>query len=574
MNVKLRQLELIRSQMYMGSFGSIAAALTAVYLFFNVINDAKTSVVWLIAVFFCALANAVFARSTKKITEVKHADSALKYFAGLVFFTGVVWGMPSLLITDITLESKEHIFFLIGVVILAIGMSSAALGSISAYLPMYYSAISPLMLIPIYSFATVEDDAFYFLGIAGFLVVYTAALFLFAFNINKQFIKSIRLEISNRKLAINYDKQRRIAEGNNRAKSKFLAAASHDLRQPLQAMMLFIDQLNIELTQQTHRQILSKVSKSAESLQELLDTLLDISRLEAGDIEHQQSPVSLQRVFENTAASFDEVASQQGITLRVAPTSLVIESNAVLLQRCLSNLVTNAIKHSKGTKILVGAKRCGKSVSIFVMDNGRGIAPEFADDIYSEFYQVDNSGRQRDKGLGLGLSIVKKTCALLGHSISHQSAVNCYCLFKLTVKRSFDTHIIPYKSMPSTVDSLAISAWLVDDDTLILDALTNLLESWGAKVYSAQSSEQVAHMMKQQSAPDLIISDLRLEQGLYGDKLIDLIRENYGVTVPAIILTGDTAPDCITRANVCDAILLHKPIKPAKLRMACTKALS
>ncbi|MGB0899941.1 MAG: ATP-binding protein, partial [Psychrobium sp.] len=573
-NVKLRQLELIRSQMYMGSFGSIAAGLTAAYLFFDVIDDSQTVIFWLISVFICALANAIFARSTKKITEVKHADSALKYFAGLVFFTGVVWGMPSLLISDIDLNSKEHIFFLIGVVILAIGMSSAALGSISAYLPMYYSAISPLMLIPIFSFATVQDNAFYFLGIAGFLVVYTAALFLFAFNINQQFIKSIRLEISNHKLAKDYDKQRRIAETNNRAKSKFLAAASHDLRQPLQAMMLFLDQLNIELTQQKHRQILSKVSKSAESLQELLDTLLDISRLEAGDIDHQKSPVLLQRVFENTVASFDEVASLHDIRLCIVPTSLVIESNAVLLQRCLSNLITNAIKHSRGSKILVGAKRCGKSASIFVMDNGRGIAAECADDIYSEFYQVDNSGRQRDKGLGLGLSIVKKTCALLGHSISHQSAVNRYCLFKLTVKRSLESQITPPKSMPLTVDSMAITAWVVDDDALILDALTSLLESWGATVFSAHSSEQVKQMTKQLAAPDLIISDLRLEEGLYGDKLIGLVRGHYGITVPAIILTGDTAPDCITRANECDAILLHKPIKPAKLRVACAKALS
>lgn len=574
MNVKLRQLELIRSQMYMGSFGSIAAGLTAAYLFFDVIDDSQTVIFWLIAVFICALANAIFARSTKKITEIKHADSALKYFAGLVFFTGVVWGMPSLLITDITLDSKEHIFFLIGVVILAIGMSSSALGSISAYLPMYYSAISPLMIITVSSFVMVREDAFYFLGIAGFLVVYTAALFLFAFNINQQFIKSIRLEISNHKLAKDYDKQRRIAEANNRAKSKFLAAASHDLRQPLQAMMLFLDQLNIELTQQTHRQILSKVSKSAESLQELLDTLLDISRLEAGDIDHQKSSVSLQRVFERTAATLSEVASQQDIVLRVAPTSLAIESNAVLLQRCLSNLIANAIKHSKGSKILVGAKRCGKSVSIFVMDNGRGIAAEFAEEIYSEFYQVDNSGRQRDKGLGLGLSIVKKTCALLGHSISHQSAVNRYCLFKLMVKRSLDTKFIPQTYMPSSVDSMAIAVWVVDDDALILDALTSLLNSWGAKVFSAQSSAQVEHMMRQQAAPDLLISDLRLEQGLYGDKLIGLVRAHYSAAVPAIILTGDTAPNCITRANACDAILLHKPIKPAKLRMACTKALS
>ncbi|MCG7531058.1 hybrid sensor histidine kinase/response regulator [Psychrobium sp. MM17-31] len=574
MNVKLRQLELIRSQMYMGSFGSIAAGLTAAYLFFDVIDDSQTVISWLTAVFICALANAIFARSTKKITEIKHADSALKYFAGLVFFTGVVWGMPSLLITDITLDSKEHIFFLIGVVILAIGMSSSALGSITAYLPMYYSAIAPLMIITVTSFVMVREDAFYFLGIAGFLVVYTAALFLFAFNINQQFIKSIRLEISNHKLAKDYDKQRRIAEANNRAKSKFLAAASHDLRQPLQAMMLFLDQLNIELTQQTHRQILSKVSKSAESLQALLDTLLDISRLEAGDIDHQKSPVSLQRVFENTIASFDEVAAQHDIRLRIVPTSLVIESNAVLLKRCLSNLITNAIKHSKGSKILVGAKRCGKSVSIFVMDNGRGIAAEFADDIYSEFYQVDNYGRQRDKGLGLGLSIVKKTCALLGHSISHQSEVNRYCLFKLSVKRCFGSQIAQQNTMPTAVDSMTITAWVVDDDTLILDALTSLLESWGATVYSAQSSEQVEQMMKKLTAPELIISDLRLEQGLYGDKLIDLVRENYRVTVPAIILTGDTAPDCITRANACDAILLHKPIKPAKLRMAFTKALS
>ena len=351
----------------------------------------------------------------------------------------------------------------------------------------------------------------------------------------------------------------------DKAKSKFLAAASHDLRQPLQALMLYSGILTAKAKEQDEKKIISKIGNGLGTMSELLDALLDISKLDAGAIEPWNQVIPLQQIFERLSTRFQPLATEKNIDLKIISSSLNTYSDPVLLENVISNLITNAIRYTEKGKVLVGCRRKGAEIEIGIWDTGIGIAKDESKRIFEDFYQVGNEARDRRQGLGLGLSIVDRTLKLLGHTLDWGSEKEIGSHFIVTVPLT--TAPVSSKStIQSPTSSKSISGkviLLIEDEVDVLFALSSFLVETGYSTIEATSQEQALEKLKEE--PDLILADYRLANGLTGGTAIEAIRSHFNKKISAIIITGDTEPDRINEIHKGNFTLIHKPVNHRKL---------
>ncbi|MDD2667585.1 MULTISPECIES: ATP-binding protein [Zoogloea] len=371
-----------------------------------------------------------------------------------------------------------------------------------------------------------------------------------------------QIEAATRELLVKKEE----AEHGNRAKTRFLAAASHDLRQPMHALGLFVAELGQKQhAPDTHR-LVAQIAVSAETMENLLDSLLDISRLDAGVLDRQIKPFPLQPLFERIDVDYRREADQRSQRLRLRPTNLWVESDPLLLERILHNLISNALRYAPGGTILLACRKRGDKVRIEVRDNGPGIAREAQDTIFQEFVQLDNPERNRAKGLGLGLAIVRRLTNLLEHDLSLRSTPGRGALFAVEL-RAAKPGLIPEGIPPPPAHSLyGRHIVLVDDDELAVASTTGLLESWGCQVTAAASLELILSTIDEHAKPDIIVCDYQSGSSVDGLAIIERLRAHFGQRVPAIILSGDTSAAVTDNARQAGIPLLHKPVRPAKLR--------
>ncbi|WP_442769174.1 ATP-binding protein [Zoogloea ramigera] len=357
------------------------------------------------------------------------------------------------------------------------------------------------------------------------------------------------------------------AERGNRAKTRFLAAASHDLRQPMHALGLFVAELGQKPHAPDTRRLVEQIAISAETMENLLDSLLDISRLDVGALDRQIKPFPLQPLLERIEVDYRREAGLRGQRLRLRPTSLWVESDPLLLERILHNLISNALRYTPGGTILVACRKRGRKVRIEVRDNGPGIAPEAQEAIFQEFVQLDNPERNRAKGLGLGLAIVRRLTDLLEHPLQLKSSPGRGSLFAIELP-SAAPGILTDHHQPAPAQALArLRVVLVDDDELALASTTGLLESWGCQVNAADTGATLlATLRPGDEAPDIIVCDYQIAGTGDGLQLIEQLRGHFARQIPAVILSGDTSPATATAIQQADIPLLHKPVRPAKLR--------
>jgi signal transduction histidine kinase/ActR/RegA family two-component response regulator len=361
------------------------------------------------------------------------------------------------------------------------------------------------------------------------------------------------------------------AELATQAKSRFLAAASHDLRQPVHALGMFI----ARLAQLSHdgqtRQLVGNLQASVNAMQNLLDGLLDISRLEAKAVQIRFEKFPLMELFERLMRDLAPLAQDRGLKLRIRPCSLWVRSDPALLYRILLNLVGNALRYTETGGVLVVCRSPGNKsqASIEVWDSGLGIAPEHQNDVFKEFYQVDNPARQRSLGMGLGLSIVQRSCRLLTHPLELSSRLGVGTRFSVTVPRvgpNRDQALAPVLDAPQTSDLPQATVLVVEDDDMVRQALVGLLQSWGMVVAEASDLHGAQILIRQGVLPSLIISDYRLNEPLNGIRVVAQLRKQLAYPVPACLISGDTDPALIQAAQLAQLTLLHKPVRPAKLR--------
>ncbi len=367
-----------------------------------------------------------------------------------------------------------------------------------------------------------------------------------------------------------------IAETANQAKTRFLAAASHDLRQPLQALGLFTATLAGKPLAPDAQMIVGKIEASLEALEGLLDALLDISKLDAGIIEPQVSAVSLGSLFDRLAAEFVPLAASRKISLSFRPTRAAVLTDPALLERVLRNLISNALRYTEQGRVLVACRPHGHGLALEVWDTGRGIPPDQLKEIFREFHQLENPQRDRRKGLGLGLAIVERTCALLHHEIDVKSTLGRGSLFRVLLPAAMPRPV-PTAARPepprAAADMSGRFVIVIDDEPEVCDGLRGLLESWGLEVATADAaSTALVELSRVGRTPDAIVADYRLRNRRTGAGAIARIRAQLEWGIPGILITGDTAPERLRQAREHGFPLLHKPVRPDRLRAALEDA--
>lgn len=362
------------------------------------------------------------------------------------------------------------------------------------------------------------------------------------------------------------------AEKANFDKTRFLAAASHDLRQPMHAMGLFMGELRNRINTPEQRMIVEKVEESVEAMSGLLDSLLDISKLDAGVIVPQEREFALDALLYRLEHDFSQIALKRSITFRMHTLEATVSSDPILLERILINLIGNAIRYvPEHGIVMVACRKRGEHIRIEVRDNGPGIPAEEQQNIFKEFVQLSNKARDRSKGLGLGLAIVDRLSKLLGHPISLRSAPQRGSTFAIEV------HIVPdlyelqagQKTSLDDVSNLTdeyvgLRVLVVDDDLLVRNGTAGLLSSWGCIVSEAGSLEEV-NRFSAEDAFDLVVCDYRLPDG-NGLELADCIDTHCEIKPAFILISGDTSPEVLQEVVAKGHHLLHKPVRPAKLR--------
>jgi signal transduction histidine kinase/CheY-like chemotaxis protein len=363
-----------------------------------------------------------------------------------------------------------------------------------------------------------------------------------------------------------------MAERANQAKSRFFAAASHDLRQPLHALSLFIAALKGRNHQAETQTLIDNIEASTAAMELLFNALLDISRLDAGAIEPHRVHFPLQKMLLDLKHQFGAVAAEKQLRLRFRPCDVTLYSDPLLIERILINLIANAIRYTDDGGVLVACRRRGRTARISVIDTGRGIPPDQQENVFHEFVQLHNAARDRSKGLGLGLAIVSRLGRLLGHRVDLRSRPGYGSVFSLDVPLG-DARLIQQAAPAGAPGQIPADALvlLVDDESAILRGMAELFDNWGIDLVTAHSAgEAVQWLDSLGRVPDVIVSDYRLPEDTDGIEVIARLRQKYGQDIPAILVTGDTAPDTIQRISQAGLPLLHKPLRPAKLRALLT----
>ena len=363
----------------------------------------------------------------------------------------------------------------------------------------------------------------------------------------------------------------------NRAKSRFIAAASHDLRQPLHALGLFVARLQGRVKAAERSRIVEQIDASVAAMNELFNDLLDMSKLDSGVLAPNISEFPIAQLLERTESTFSAAARKKGLSLRIVRNSAWVRSDFILLERILMNLVSNAVSYTARGKVVVGCRLRGRHLRIDVFDRGPGIPEDEHISIFREFYQLGDPRRERQGGMGLGLAIVDRLCRLLKHEIDLASALGKGSRFSVLVPSVAARAWIvdPKDSVHPTPDSIGGKLVVViDDDPLVLDSTGGLLRSWGCQVLTAGSARvALAGLADCNQSPDLIISDYQLSDGQTGIEAIEELRKSLNLPIPAFLISGDTAPERMREARTSGYHLLHKPVRPRALRAMLSKFL-
>lgn len=364
--------------------------------------------------------------------------------------------------------------------------------------------------------------------------------------------------------------QKQAAEAAVQAKSRFLAAASHDLRQPLHALILLVTALRERSLDPETRRLAEHIDASAAVMASLLNSLLDLSKLDAGVVQAQPACFPVIRVLGSVQRQFAPLARDRNLRLVVQPTSLWARSDPALLERILSNLVANALRYTDRGRVVIGARRDGQDgVRLEVWDTGKGIPEAHLDRVFEEYFQLGNPERHRDKGLGLGLAIVSRLARLLGSEVSVRSRLGHGSRFGLRLPRCAPvdaraTAAAP-PGLPLPLENALVA--FIDDDQAILGAMVEVFDQWGVRLAAATDADQLlAELEALGQRPDIILCDYRLADGRTGTEAVRALRAAFGADIPAALLTGDTAPETIQAVDASALPVLHKPLKPAKLR--------
>lgn len=492
----------------------------------------------------------------------------LRFYAWLfvlgAFANALVWAAASLIFFD-PHEFKHQLL----IIFVLTGMGAGSVASMYTYRPAFL-AYFLTSNVPIALRLLYEQDQAY-TATSLLFIIYILGLCFFAARINKTYIEALLIRNENRELVNELREQKEEAEKANQAKSKFLAAASHDLRQPLHALNLYASILASNIAKPKNKKLVDQITHSLEALESLFNALLDISRLEAGTLVPERRNFRIEPLINRVLSDFEGDARQKSIQLRAQANEIICYSDASLLEQIIRNYVSNAIRYTNSGEISITCEVIDGQVEIKVKDTGIGIPADQLDAIYGEFYQLSNPERDRSKGLGLGLAIVHRISNLLEHKIGVQSQSGKGSTFSVTVPLgSSATYIdLPRSSIEwmQNTSLERINIAVIDDDVDVRESTEALFVSWGCSVYAGASPQDVIEKLRKQNVtPHAIIADYRLRGGRTGIGAIDLVKAQYAEDIPSLIITGETGSEPLQAIQNSGIPVLNKPVSPVKFR--------
>ncbi|MEP7062297.1 MAG: ATP-binding protein [Betaproteobacteria bacterium] len=490
---------------------------------------------------------------------------------------GALWGFASVAMFPESAPSQAlMIVCLFGVVLGGLNLTAV-------YKPSFYGFALPALL-PLIVRVALEGGPVHW-NIAGVMVVVLAFILAFGHRLNDVLTHALAIRYENADLIVELKEQTRAAQGArtaaeaaNRAKSQLLAAASHDLRQPLHALALFLAALAARTSGTELALLVANVERSAASLDAQFDQLLDLSRLEANAFTPERTRVALAPLFARLRDEFAPQAGARHLDMRFANTTLTVESDPALLARILRNLIGNALRYTQSGGVIVGARRRGDSVGIDVFDTGPGISAQDRERIFDEFFQIATlaDAPQGGRGTGLGLAIVKRFATLLGHEVSVTSRIGHGARFRVVCRGAgrrtpAQVRIAGSVRAPPAATLAGALVAVIDDDESAIEGMRALFGAWGARVAGGTHAAAVLEALGAlESYPDLIIADLRLGNGADGVSAIAQLRSELGAPIPALIVSGDVGAGATRDARAAGLPLLQKPVDATALRVAAT----
>lgn len=493
---------------------------------------------------------------------------------------GALWGLAAVLMFPASLAHQALL------IVCLFGVVLGGLNLTAVWRPSFYGFVLAA-LVPLILRVAWEGDPVHF-NIAFVLTVVLAFVLAFGHRVNDVLTEALAMRYENVDLITELKGQTRAAidaraaaEAANRAKSQLLAAASHDLRQPLHAAGLFVAALSARLVEPDARGLLSRAERALEALEAQFGQLIDLSKLDAGALHADRARVSLGALFASIAAEFSPQADAKGLRLCVVRTRLAVNSDPALLARVVRNLVGNAVRYTRAGGIVLGARRRGPTVAIEVVDSGVGIAPEHQARVFEEFFQVRTGGAtsHAGRGMGLGLAIVRRFCDLMDHEIRVESRPGRGSRFTVVAPRVTDLRIAAAAEIQSGAfaqqgsgDMLAgTMVAVIDDDPAAIEGMRALFSSWGADVAGGRDAKDaLAELGRRERYPDLIVADLRLDSDYSGLDAVAMLRDELGVRVPALVVSGDTSLAAASAVRSAGFALLRKPVVPGALAAAAS----
>jgi signal transduction histidine kinase/ActR/RegA family two-component response regulator len=537
-------------------------------------------IVWGVGTIVVELLRARSARAVLKRGDAFDPRRMHHLFVALAALSGGAIGLGGALFLPQLPVQPQAVF---GAVLFAIPAAGVAVSQSSRYILAAY-ALSMLMP-PALTFGVLHPTQAW--GIAALTVLYCAVLILVAADGERLLLRSILIRHERDRLVRDLEERNATveaakgqAEQSARARARVLAAASHDLRQPLHALSVFSAVLAANPTPDVLREVGHDVDQIVRSLGNLLNGLLDLSRLSAGNYVPERELFAVDRVLREVCNEFQDAAARKSLSLIVELAPMRVLGDAVAIGRITRNLIDNAIKYTEvgEVRVTLGEKRdqSGAQLAIIgVADTGKGIPESEHAKIFEEFYQLDNPGRDRSRGVGLGLAIVQRLCELIGADLALESKPGSGTRIRIALKAAVVSDL-PQSSPGAERSAVSLQGkriYVVDDERDIRNSMRALCRAWGMQVETAESSDSLNRLFAQYGAPDLMIIDLRLGEGAHGAQVAERMQGLYG-DFAVLIITGETSSDALREANRSRYTLLQKPITAEVLRRMIGEAVT
>ena len=474
----------------------------------------------------------------------------------LCAMSGLSWGIASSVFYGVFLSDYQA-YIVVALVIVLSSYFPVLVHNANCFSVFALGLMSPVI------FELVTDEHLITDYMAAALIGYLCLMLGFARWSNSRECERIRLQLEL------YEQNDRVKEAND-SKSRFLASASHDLRQPLQALGFYLVMLSDFLREPNKKALFDKTLKAYQALEGLLNQLLNISKLNADLVDIVKTDFSVAELFEKLKNDYQLRAMEQGLSIQFTTDDYYAHSDVVSVERILRNLLENALRYTNKGYIKASCQMEQDQIVFKVADSGIGIAQSHVDKIFGEFYQVKNPERDRSKGFGLGLYAVDRLAKLLDTSINVESEVGKGSVFSIAIpigERPQGQQAIKSDTLVGDRVLRDKTIMLVDDDEVVLDSISRFFYSWGSQVLLAGSWEEAMDLIVvEELIPELMIVDYRLPNHKTGVSLVKNIRKTTEQSIPAIILTGDTGEESLTDINQSGLAFMHKPADPLKLK--------